>query len=69
MNKTNKTREDTSNLAWLYASMYAPACCIQRLAEFEMSGTGRHRNGGIWQAVIGGRRMLVKIMTLVDMVV
>jgi len=63
--------------------MYALACSIQRLAELQAPGTGRHEAGGIWRAVFGGRqaasgvwgvaggrrRMLAEIMTSVDMVV
>jgi len=43
-------REDTRNLTWLYAPMYAPAYSIQRLAELQTPGTGRSEAGGIWRA-------------------
>jgi len=56
--------------------MYAPACPIQRLAELQAPGTGRREAGGVWWAVFGGRRvagggrhMVAKIMTSVDIIV
>jgi len=51
-------REDTPNLTWLYASMYAPACSIESLAEFQAPGTGRCEAGGVWWVVFGGQRVV-----------
>jgi len=51
-------REDTPNLTWLYASMYASACSIQRLAELQAPGTGRCEAGGVWRVVFGGQRVV-----------
>jgi len=62
---------------------YAPACSIQRLAEFQTPDTGRRDADGVWRAVFGGRRvvcgmwrvvgggrcMVAKIMTSVDIIV
>jgi len=60
-------REDTPNLTWLYARMYPPACSIQRLAELQKPGTGRHQlqapdsgrseAGAVWWAVFGRRHV------------
>jgi len=47
--KYTRKMEDTPNLTWLYAPMYAPACSIQRLAELPKPGTG-------WRVVGGGGR-------------
>jgi len=64
--------------------MYAPACSIQRLTALKMTGAGRHKAGGVWRAVIGGRAaggvwrvacgrwqavLLAEIMTSVDIIV
>jgi len=46
-------REDTLNPTWLYASMYAPACSIQRLGEWQMPVSGRREAGGDRPAVFG----------------
>jgi len=37
--------------------MYAPVCWIQRLAELQTLGTGRHEAGGVWWALFGGQRV------------
>ena len=52
----------TPNLTWLYASMYAPGCSIQRLAELQVPGTGRRVAGGRWH-------MVAEIMTSHDIIV
>jgi len=60
--------------------MYAPACSIQRHAELQTPGTGRHEAGGVLWAVFGGwlvvcsmadgrQRMVAEIMMLVDIIV
>jgi len=62
--------QDTPNLTWLYAVMYAPGCSIQRLAELQAPGTGRQvAGGGRWE-VGGGRRVsAADIITSVDIIV
>ena len=50
-------RQDTPNLTWLYAPMYAPGCSIHRLIEWQAPVTGRRVAGGDWWALFGGQHV------------
>jgi len=47
------SRGKAPDLVWLYASMYAPGCSIQRLAELQEPGTRRRVAGDGWPMAHG----------------
>lgn len=61
--------QDTPNITWVYAPMYAPVYLIQTLAELQVAGTRWRAASGEWWVAGGGWCLVAKIMMSIDIIV